>query len=339
LTSSGGPFMRSFLLLLMLLSHTTNAQNLNDIPSASGIPDASKDPRTNPTAGPTKFWDDWITRWAPSYLADDDFFVRNAFSKMMEQRCELYAYKAFPGPQISQCFEAANKFIDALDYKHIPTQDYHLDGSFFRVIFERKLLKFMAQRQTEEVLNALLDQLTPGKNTIVYLYDFLLTKLGTKEKTLEFIAVLFQDFSKDAMALSYMKELKGGPTLNAQARINLELYEETLVTLTQIVYTKSVTLKFFPRGSILNDIPRLVPQAYHFYVPAYVAATIFKNQNINRKDAKKAGFLFNDTYMAWDGVSWSVDHKFTGLPLYERFKNGLGTNPRTFLKSFFQQEI
>ncbi|MDH4466900.1 MAG: hypothetical protein QE271_02475 [Bacteriovoracaceae bacterium] len=353
-----------------LTYHLAAAQPIELNTDLPEIPNASEEPAPHLE----NRVDSWITRWAPSELANDDFFIRNAFSKLIEQRCTLYSRRD------DSCFLAANSLVDFLDYQHVIPPDFAATGKFYRIIFQKKLIRFMNSPKTTKVFEKLWTRLNEKSSTL-YLFEEIKSILGSKEKAMEFIAVIFQDFSNETMPLNFLRLMKSSPSLQSIALKNLSLYEKILPEFVFQVYGKTheiplKPIKFFPIGSILNNLPRLVPQAYHFYVPAYLALLLRKQAQVNREDSKKVAFLFNymyevftdilvdgnvdigsgllnrimgviepplrqefkfnDVYMAWDGVVWSIDDTFTPVSLLEQFKNGLSRNPKNFFMTFFQ---
>ncbi len=244
--------------------------------------------------------------------------VKQAISELAFQRCKrflvtpgqlLEKYYVYGKGTVSlnpmlACNKAAVDLIKALDYYQEKVVEQ--DGQFYhlRLVFKTALAKLIQDPSTTLVLKNISAKM---RTDFFSLYDSVYEVLPNKEKTLEFIAVMLQDFSPEKLHYHYLLLEKSRNKLPSSAVLdeNLDLLEKVLSRLPYISAGELVlgpngelierTVEFYPSKSLLN-LEKVPSLAYHYWVPAYVAFKLSRTYGNADVHSYLSSFSFNYFY-------------------------------------------
>ena len=251
-------------------------------------------------------------------ILESNNLVKQAIVELTYMRCKQFL--TFPGvlfryfhvygkgsvllnPTMA-CNKSSVEAIKSLDYYHEKVTQENGQSYILRIAFKNKLLKLITEQSTNTALKNILSQM---KTNYFSLYDSVFDVLKTKEKTLEFLAVLLQDFSEYQLHLQYLMLEKSRNKLPATKTVdeNLELLEqvlsrlpimnqELLVTNDQGIMVSRMIHMYSPK-SPLNFI-KVPSLAYHYWVPSYVAFQLSRKFGNSDVHSYLAAFSFNYFY-------------------------------------------
>ncbi len=244
--------------------------------------------------------------------------VKQAISELAYQRCHrflvspgqlLEKYYVYGRGTISlnptlACNKAAVDVIKALDYYQEKVMEE--DGQFYylRLVFKTALKKLIQDPKTTLVLKNIKSKMG---SDYFSLYDSVYEIIENKEKTLEFIAVLLQDYSPEKLHYHYLQLEKTRSIFPASKTLddNLELLDKILSRLPYISAGEMVLgddgtvkeriVEFYPSRSLLN-LEKVPSLAYHFWVPAYVAYKLSRTYGNSDVHSYLSSFSFNYFY-------------------------------------------
>jgi len=244
--------------------------------------------------------------------------IRQGITELTYQRC--LRYLTFPGQVIDKfyiygrghvslnptwaCNKSAIDVIKALDFYQEKIVEADNSFYFLRIVFKQSLTALIQNTKTTLVLKNIISHM---RTDYFSLYDSVFEVLKNQEKTLEFIAVMLQDFSPEKLHLFYLRMEKNRNKLPNTKSVeeNLELLDKILsrlpyISTGELVLTNDGTMRervveMFPSKSLLNKekVPSL---AYHYWVPAYVAYKLSRTYGNSDVHAYLSSFSFNYFY-------------------------------------------
>lgn len=251
-------------------------------------------------------------------ILDSNALVKQAISELTYLRCKKFL--SSPGKMLEKyyvygrgtvslnpslaCNKAAVDVIKTLDYYQEKVVES--DGQFYyiRLVFKTTLKKLIQDSNTTLVLKNIM---TNMRSDYFNLYDSVDDILQNKEKSLEFIAVLLQDFSPEKLHYNYLQLEKTRSAIPASKTLddNLQLLEKILTRLPYLKAGEMIladdgsikerVVEFYPSKSLLRNeqVPSL---AYHYWVPAYVASILSRTYANSDVHSYISAFSFNYFY-------------------------------------------
>lgn len=250
-------------------------------------------------------------------ILSSNTLIKQGISELVYQRC--LRYLTFPGKILDQfyiygrgtvsqnptwaCNKTAIDTLKVLDFY----QEKVIEGDqfyFLRIVFKQSLIRLIQDPKTTLILKNMLAHM---RTDFFSLYDSIFEILGNKEKTLEFIAVMLQDFSSEKLHFHYLQLEKSRFNIPNSKSLdeNLGLLDKVLSRLPylssgEMVLTNDGTMReriveFYPAKSLLN-LDKVPSLAYHFWVPSYVAFKLSRTYGNSDIHAYLSSFSFNYFY-------------------------------------------
>lgn len=231
-------------------------------------------------------------------LSKNTFLSTLIAKPLIESRCDAYQgntllqdiVEGIFDPIISyKCEKVADQLFKVLNIKTLADAD----GYIGRAIFANKLIELLIQPETESILNAILTNYSTASKTKPFNLTNILTQAPfylSKQASIEFIAVLFQDTNslQHIYYLNLLKALENWSDWSQKSK-NLELLTNANTFFQGNFYDfqsfdKNIDSKnfiFFPQDSKIAALDRadFQPALYHFYVPAYLSQKLSTLKN------------------------------------------------------------
>ena len=250
-------------------------------------------------------------------ILSSNTLIKQGISQLTYQRC--HRYLTFPGKLLDKfylygrghvylnptwaCNKAAIDTIKALDFY----QEKVIEGDqfyFLRIVFKQSLLKLIQEQKTTLILKNIVAQM---RTEYFSLYDSVYEVTGNNEKTLEFIAVMLQDFSPEKLHFHYLQLEKKRNKIPSSKSLdeNLVLLDKVLSRLPYISSGEMVLsddgtvvekiVEMYPAKSLLNK-EEISSLAYHYWVPAYVSFKLSRTFGNSDIHSYLSAFSFNYFY-------------------------------------------
>ncbi len=161
--------------------------------------------------------------------------------------------------EYDHCLSRIEDLLRILNFKTNPSM-----GSIGGVAFYDTLIKLIKDHRTWDYLSQLTKKLQKvvDEGDEVNLYDFTLRYFKDKNKSIEVIAVLFQDNSSNMHLDMIWDKLRPH-----QQNILENISQKILVANSKLEFRKRI--HFYPK--IIAQEKKFLPNLYHFYVPLYLS--------------------------------------------------------------------
>lgn len=251
-------------------------------------------------------------------ILDSNVLIKQGITELTFQRCNRFL--SIPGQIISKfhvfgkgtvslnpilaCNKASTEVIKVLDFYQEKVKEPTGQTYYIRLVFKKTLIKMIQERQTTLVLKNIIKHL---KSEYFNLYDSVFEIVPNKEKTLELLAVLLQDFTLDKLHFLYLELELDRSTIPKTVVVqeNMELLDYILSDFAEIKsgkllfdedgFVRNITVDFYPTDSLLNA-EKFRSLAYHYWVPAYVAYKLSRSYQNSDAHSYLAAFSFNYFY-------------------------------------------
>lgn len=215
------------------------------------------------------------------------------FQKSLIPRCQKYL--KLPS---NQCANALSSMTNKIDFdvkfimntEHFPWKMEH----FIFLAFKKELMSTLDQEATLlylEALKAQVDEILPNRPDYFNLWSFTLSFFKNDvDRSLQMIAILFQDISYAKMHLAFIASMNKRHSNIFQ--MNLDLLDHIIQ---QIITVQEYMPKSFQKYFYPKEIKaELNSGFYHFYVMGYLAKGLQKTYST--KVAKNVPILLSITY-------------------------------------------
>jgi hypothetical protein len=222
-------------------------------------------------------------------------------------RCGQYTFPLTP----FGCSLAATSFVDLLQMKRIPVV---VDGKSYRlpVIFTGLLEKLVQDHATQldlQSLRILLTEAAKSRRSFDLWQWYWAATHGDFDRTLENLAVLFQDTSAVAIQVNYLRGVSKARGFDTATTRAIDDLDEIVYQLNSEILADEdwrSWLQLYPTKEIQADTTPLI---YHFYPMAFTARLLKRLANGNRLSGF-IPFLFNTEYLnqTLDPAAWPLHH-------------------------------